>query len=482
MTAPEPSRVSPPRRRRGVVRFFAAQCTAFLFLPALLWLAPLAHAQLSLTSAVDLAIGSSPRVRMAQADLDKARSAYNETHDAYYPTVQGVMDLGYSYGAPIGEPTLFSFEAHSLVFSYSQKDYTRAARSGVAAAELALAEARQEVAEDAAVTYVALDAAQQSHDALAQQLGFASRLATIIQERIDAGQDSELESLQARQTAAQIRLQMLRLDDEMDGYHSHLARIDGIPDGPLTTQPESIPPLPVPALPNPSMPQPLNAALSPEPDTPDVAAAFANARAKQEQAFGDARYLYRPQLAFFGEYSRFSTFNNYETYYPAFANNTLNAIGIGIQITIPFYDRMHQDKARESAADAVHAEQEALSARNQMFEGRTKLQHAAAELSVQADLAGIDRQIAQKQLDAILIQLQAGNGNPNAPQLSPEDEQKARIQERQKFLDMLSAKSRLSQTQIQILRLTGQLEAWLKSAISVQAPAPSVPAVQPGPR
>lgn len=442
-----------------------------------------AHAQLSLTSAVDLALRNSPRVRMAQADLDKARAGYSETHDAYYPTVQGIMDLGYSYGAPIGEPRLFSFEAHSLVFSYSQKDYTRAARSGVAAAQLALTQVRQEVAEDAAVTYLSLNSAQQRHQALAQQYGYANRLTTIIQQRVDAGQDSQIEALQARHTVVEIRLQILQLDDEIDGYRSHLARIDGIPNGPLATEPDSIPALPaIPPLavsPDPIVPA---TATEPLPDTPAVAAAFANARAKQEQAFGDSRYLYRPQVAFFGEYSRFSTFNNYQLYYPAFANNTLNAIGIGVQISVPFYDRVHQDKARESNADAVHAEQEALSARDQMFEGRIKLQHAAAELSAQAEMADLDQQIAQRQLDAILTQLQGGNGDPSTPQMTPKDEQKARIQERQKYLDMLNAKSKLNETQIQILRLTGGLDAWLKSALATQPPTPVGPSVRLNPR
>ena len=169
----------------------------------------------------------------------------------------------------------------------------------------------------------------------------------------------------------------------------------------------------------------------------------------------------------FAEYARFTTFdNNYQLYYPAFNGLTLNAIAFGVQISVPFYDRVHQARARESAADARHAEQEALLARDQMFDGRIKLNHASAELAAQADLAGIDQQIAQQQLDAILTQLQAGNGNPAAPQLTPKDEQKARIQERQHYLDLLDAQSKLRQTQIQLLRLTGGLDAWLKSSIA----------------
>jgi outer membrane protein TolC len=162
--------------------------SAFALVALLLLTAGAARAQITFASAVSLALNNSPRVSMAHADVVKAQGALSETHDAYLPTVDGIMDLGYSYGAPIGEPTLFSFSAHSLVYNASQKDYTRAARFGLNAANLAYAEARQEVAEDAAVTYVSLSLAQQQSDALAQKLIYANRLVSIVQERLDAGQ------------------------------------------------------------------------------------------------------------------------------------------------------------------------------------------------------------------------------------------------------------------------------------------------------
>jgi len=476
MTSPDASRRSSlrpgmrrphPSNRSG----FVSRTPAMISF-ACLCFAATAGAQVSFTSAVGLALSSSPKVRMAQADLDKARASRSEARDAYYPTVDGITYLGYSYGAPIGEPTLFTFRAGSLAFSFSQKDYIRAATSGIAAASSSLEEAREEVAEDAAITYCALDAAQQRRAALTEEYGNANQLAKIIQDRLDLGQDTQLELLQARRTAAQLRLQMLQLDDEIDTHRSHLARIDGLPDGPLATESGSIPTLP--ELPPPPADARPGTTSEPLADTPAVTAAFNTARAKQEQAFGDSRYLYRPQIDFFAEYSRFSTFNNYQVYYPAFSNHTLNAIGIGIRIEIPFYDRIHQDKAVESLADARHAEQEALAARDQMFEGRTKLQHSSAELAAQAELAGLDQQIAQQQLDAILTQLQAGTGNPAGPQLTPKDEQKARIQERQHYIDFLDARSNLRQAQIQFLRLSGRLDAWIRSAVA-QSTSPAAP-------
>ncbi|MCU1321574.1 MAG: outer rane efflux protein [Acidobacteriaceae bacterium] len=424
-----------------------------------------AHAQLSLTSVVDLALRSNPKVLIAQADVNKARAQLSESRDVYIPAVAGGSGLGYSYGFPLGQPTVFSLGTQSLLFNYSQKDYIRAARAGLQAANFALKDARQQVEEDVAITYLALDRAQQRKAALDAEYGFATRLVSIVQDRIDAGQENNLELLRSRRTTAQIRLLQIQLADEIATDADHLARLAGLPSAQLTTVSDSIPAL--------STPTPTTSGVA---DSPAISAAVANAAAKRQVAFGDSRYILRPQIAFVTQYSRFSNFNNYKEFYPTF--NNYNAAAIGIQMTLPIFDRVHQDKAHSSMADAVHAEQEVRSARTQFLEGRLKLQHAASELSARAELASIDRELAQNQLDVLLAQLQSGLSNGGAL-MTPKDEQNARIQERQRYLDLLDADFQLRQTQINLLRQNGQLEDWLKSASQSQPGASAVSVQSP---
>ena len=92
----------------------------------------------------------------------------------------------------------------------------------------------------------------------------------------------------------------------------------------------------------------------------------------------------------------------------------------------------------------------------------------------------------RQQLDVLRVQLQNGTGNPNGPQMTPKDEQNARIDERDKYLAVIDASFQLHQAEIQLLRQTGGLEEWLKSAISPQQPAsdiknklPAAPSPQP---
>ncbi|HEX7159427.1 MAG TPA: TolC family protein, partial [Edaphobacter sp.] len=78
-----------------------------------------AHAQISFTTAVDLALKNSPRVKLAQADVDKARAVLDQTKQVYIPTLAVGSGLGYSYGFPLGQPSVFNVTSQSLLFNYS---------------------------------------------------------------------------------------------------------------------------------------------------------------------------------------------------------------------------------------------------------------------------------------------------------------------------------------------------------------------------
>src|SRR5690242_180471 len=81
------------------------------------------HAQVSFSSAVDLALRNNPRVKMAQADVERTRAILAEAKDVYIPAVSAGSGLGYTYGFPIGTPTLYNFTVQSLVWDQSQFNY-----------------------------------------------------------------------------------------------------------------------------------------------------------------------------------------------------------------------------------------------------------------------------------------------------------------------------------------------------------------------
>ena len=107
------------------------------------------------------------------------------------------------------------------------------------------------------------------------------------------------------------------------------------------------------------------------------------------------------------------------------------------------------------------------------MEGRKKLRRSATELAVRSDLAEIDQQLAQEQLKSVLAQLSAESGSSSGPQLTPEDEQNARLKAGQQMVDLLSTQFQLSQAKVNLLRQTGQLDSWLKSAVTLSEGAPT---------
>lgn len=421
-----------------------------------------AAAQISLSSAVGLALRNDPRISAAAASVEKARAVLSAAHDVYIPSANASGGYGASTGVPLDVPVVFSLSSQSLLFNFSQKDNVRAATSGLEAAKLALQESSAIVTEDAVVTYINLSNAQERKKAMDQEIGITNRLVTIVQDRLSAGQDSRVELLHAQRSAKQIQLQQLRTDDEIATLSDHLERLMGLPGSSISTIPESIPPLP-------------QLSYFDDKGSPSfgVRAAIASARSKQEMAFGEARYRYRPQASFFANYSRISTAHtNYLDYYPGFLQKSDDAASIGIQILIPLLDRGHEARARESAAEAHRARFDAEDQRNQFFDARSKLRHSAQELSVSMDLAALDRDLAQEQLNAVLAQLSAASGSSGAAQMTPKDEQNARLLERERTIDLLNSQFQLIQTEVNLLRQTGQLNDWLKIAPTTRTNAP----------
>jgi outer membrane protein TolC len=417
-----------------------------------------ASAQISFSSAVDLALKNDPRLKAAQADVDKARAGLAQAHDVYVPSIAASGGIGDSVGVPLSLPVIFGVTAQSLVYNFSQEDYIRSARAGLDAAVLTEQEVHDQVAEDAVLTYLHLDNAERRREAMEQEYGAAKRLVTIVQDRVEAGQDARVELLRAQRSADATQLEELQLEDEIAALSDHLSHLMGLPGSNPETVASSIPIL-----------APVDNIGNNTPVTYGIYASLADAHSKQEKAYGDKHYWGKPQVSLGASYSRVSTIGtNYSLYYPGFnqSNISLNSLSLGIEVKIPLLDMAHQAEARESAADARHAMYVAESQRIQFLEGRLKLGRTAAELSAAEKLAEDDQALAQDQLDTVMLQLSSSSADPDKPALSPKDEQTARVQERERAIDLLNRQFELQQVQVNLLRQTNQLDDWLRSSVT----------------
>jgi outer membrane protein TolC len=411
-------------------------------------------AQVSLATVVDLAQRNSTQVRMADADIRKAQATLSESKDAVIPSV--LLNTGLPTFPEVGftgtPPSIWGATVQSLVFGIPQKRYINAARLGLQAAAANLRDAQEQVALDTSTAYIELDTIDRELDVTKQQGDLADRLVVIEQERAEAGVDPLSDLLQARLTAAQVKLKQVHLRARAATLGAQLAALTGLPVGSITPDHASIPEIPQ-----------VKGDL-PARTLAGTGSATALARSKQQVAKGDQEINYLPQLSFIAQYNRNTTLLNDVNFYfrnPLPANN----FSSGISIQVPIFDMGHRAKARESAADALRATVEAEQAQSQNDIRVAELTGNLRELDALAEIASLKQQIADAQLRAVMTQLELGNGagsGPGAPaQLSPKAEQLARIDERLKFQDSLEAQLDLSKTRLSLLRALGHMEDWL---------------------
>lgn len=412
------------------------------------------YAQISFSAAIDLALKNSPRVKIAEDDAKRAAVSLSEMKNAFIPSVTGSSGFGASSGITLSVPTIFTVSAQSLLFNYSQLGYIRAGRLGVQAADLSLRGIREQVEEDAIVTYLSLDSAYQCQAATTSQYEYALRLVSIVLERFEAGYENELELKKAHRTALQIKLQKSQLEDRIATLTEHLKGLTGLANELELIVPESIPLKELSSVML-LVPAPMC------PDSPNTLSAEADAKAKLERAFGDSRHTWMPQVAFEAQYGRISPFNGVSTYYNL--NGNYNTLSVGVQFQFPFLDLGRKVKARASMAEASRSEHQVASLRSQQREDCVQLQHSYSQLATRAELTELDQEIAATQLKVALLQQEQGVVTSTSPPVTPKESQNARIQERQRNVDMIEATEQLHEAKVHLLRQSGKLDEWVDS-------------------
>ena len=413
-------------------------------------------AQVSLTTVVELAQKNSSAVRLAEADMKKALASLAEAKDVYIPSVElgsglpAVPTVGFTGGVP----SLLSGTVQSQVFNIPQIKYIQGARYAVKAASLNLKDAREQVALDASTAYIELDTVDRELDAVHQQEGFGDRLVAIEQERTEAGVDPLSELLEARLTAAQLKLRRLHLEARVGTLAVELGTLTGLPVGSVVPDRASLPEIPAVKAENQGN------------TTSAIQAAEMIAISKQRVARGNLMEGFLPQISFNALYNRSTTIlNDFNLYYNSEHPIPTNSFTSGFNIQVPLFNLARGAKSRESAADALRATVEAEQARQQNDIQIASLTGSLRELDTLAEIASLKQQIAGEQLKAVLAQLELGNGTSSGSgatqQLTPKAEQLARIDERQKYQEALDAALELAKARLGLLRALGHMQDWL---------------------
>jgi outer membrane protein TolC len=421
-------------KKHRVVLLFAA------FVPSIANAEPITFKR-----AIELAIRNSTAVNAADVDVSRLQATYQEARDQYIPQVYFGSGLAYSFGFPLGEPSLFKVSSTSLLLNQAQREFIKAARSDVRAATLNKQEKKGQVILETALSYSELDKNEASINVLRQQEDAALKFEQIEQQRIQAGVDAPIELTKAKLNTARIRLKIAELLAGADTLRMRLSQLTGLPAKEFETVTESIPRLP-------DVSQDEDLARRAVNFSPAVASAKELASAKLFQARGEHKQLY-PAVDLVGQYARFTKYNNYDQYYKTFRRNNG---AIGIEIRFPFLNKGQKDHSEAAYADALRARKDVDAAKEQVSTETLKLQRSVAQLSAAREVAKLEYQLAQNNTEAMQAKVDAG-------QATLRDQQQAQLDENDKYSTLLDATYELEKAQMQLLKQTGDLEKWALS-------------------
>lgn len=401
---------------------------------------------LTLKRALELAGANGTNVGIAIADQVRARNAYLEARNAYIPAAVVGSGLGKSWGFPLSiegsAPSIFNVNAQSTLFNPAQRSFVRAARNELNATAYNAEDQKNQAILDAAVTYAQLNAALTKLKTLTEQSDQAKRAEYITQQRLEQGLDSKLDLTRANLNAARTRMRLAEAQGNVDLLKQHLSQLTRIPAADITLDGDSIPTIPELAQDESLM----NRAIA---NNLAVKMAEERYRSKEQQARGEHNALY-PSIDFAAQYALLSRFNNYEEFYRKFERNNAT---IGIALRFPFLNPSQRARAAAASGEALRAKSELENTRNQVASQILRLQRSLLQLAAARDVAKLDWELSQGNLDAIGVKMQAGNATLR-------DQEYARIEVNDKYATFLDTSVEYDKARLQLMNLTGELRDW----------------------
>jgi outer membrane protein TolC len=443
--------------RRGVLCFFVS--LVITLLPNSLSAEPV-----SLKRVVELALSHATGGAIAAADEQHAAASVRELRNSYIPQVTVGAGLGPpSYGFPLSiegqPPSLFNINAQSALLNPSLRESFRAAKVESTVASLKSKDERNQIIQDAALTYAELAKWEQRLTRLQETQIDTNKMEAAVAERVKEGIDNEIEGTKARLSAARVRLRIAEAQGSADVLREHLSKLTGLPAANIQTEPDSIPAAPAPAT--------IEQAPKTAADTsPSAQAAVEHARAQYLRAQAEHKALW-PSFDFAAQYALLSKFNNFQNYYipskpcivggvsvlcttDAFRQNNAS---VGISIRFPVLNFSQRARAQAADADALKASKQAEAAKNQVSEETLRLQRAVAQYGAARDVAQLEAEIAQKNLSAVQTRMDTGTAN-----LHDLDDARGQLSER--LITLQDVTFELERAQLGLLRSTGELEKW----------------------
>ncbi len=417
----------------------------FLFLPTSLLAEPI-----TLRHAVELALNHATGISIATADQQHASASYRELRNSYIPQLIAGAGIGWSDGFPLSlegaAPSLFNVNAQSALINPALRDFIHAAQSDIAVSNLRTKDQRNQIIQDTVVSYAELAKWELRLSRLRETQTAAEQMAAAVAQRVKEGIDSEVDSTRARLSVARVRLRLAEAAGAADVLREHLSKLTGLPTASVEIDPRSLPALPAVKSEEKADEQFVTKAAD---ANPAVQAALEHARAQYLRVKGERKSLW-PSVDFAAQYANLATYNNYDAYYKHFQPNNAT---VGVSIHFPFLNYAQHAKVQEAESEALKAKKQAEAAHNQASEETLRLQRSVTQLQAARDVAELEYEIAQKNIEAVRTRMENSTANLH-------DLDNAQTQASERLIALQDVTFDLERTQVALMRATGDLESW----------------------
>ena len=160
-----------------------------------------------------------------------------------------------------------------------------------------------------------------------------------------------------------------------------------------------------------------------------------------------------PSMDFAAQYGLLATYNNYQQFFQPGSFQRHNAT-LGVVIKFPLFNATQRARAEAADATALKAKKDAESVKNQVSEETLRLQRSVEQTAAAKEVADLEYQVAQSNLESLKVRLDAGS-------IAWHDLQDAREQVNERYNSLQDANFELERARITLLRATGELEAWV---------------------
>ena len=399
---------------------------------------------LTLDQVVNLALAHSPDLALARVRYTVAQNVAGVDRAEFRPNLYTGSGAAYTNGFPQtpggAAPSVFEMSYTQALLDPIKRGALKADEDRAKNQELEYQNMRDTVMVRAASAYLELADVRHSLDLLRGERDSQQRILDVTQQRAAAGLELPVAVTQDELQLAKTSQRIVQYESRDEILSDQIRDMTGLPpDEPLEVSSSEV-----------------LASQATEPASNLVAAALdhspeireaENERTAREHLLKGARAAYWPTISLVGEYNVLSKINNYDVFFNHFQRNNVNA---GVQITIPIFSAHTSAAAALAHSQLNEADLELASDKRTVRIGAEQKVRALRETDAGRDVAQLDLQLAQEQLQDVQVKFNQGRATLR-------DLEQARVAENEKWLAFLDANLSREKAQLDLLQATGQL-------------------------